>query len=253
MNSIGIIGSGNVATQLAQDLKEVGCTINWIYSRNQETGKSLAVLIDSTFESHIPSSKVDLVLVCVKDDSVQAVLNELDSSFAVAYTTGTKPLDTLVFEGQDLGVFYPLQTFSKDRKVAISNVPFLIEANNSTFAQSLFDLAWKLSSKVQFANSEQRKKIHLSAVMVNNFTNHLIYLAQNYLQEQGLDETVLEPLIQETVAKLNDLTPFDAQTGPARRHDEVTINEHLKMLSNHPDLANVYQLLSTSILKTYHK
>ncbi len=246
---IGIIGSGNVAWHLSRHLKSVGLTIDWVYSRNIQTGEELASELRTVFHPGFPDKAVDVVLICVNDDAIQSVLDLVPSDQPVAYTSGTKPLEDLHFSGRDLGVFYPLQTFSKHREVNLFEVPFFIEATNTTFAEQLFDLAWKVSRKVKFANSKQRGELHVAAVMVNNFTNHLFYLAQQYLRSKDLDWNDLKPLMLETVAKLDELTPYDAQTGPARRHDQETIARHLQELPE--ELRALYKQLTQSINDTY--
>lgn len=247
---IGIIGSGNVAWHLAHHLKTVGLSIEWIHSRNEETGSDLAISIDTRFEKEIPSKEVDLILICVNDDAIQQVLNQMTGSFQVAYTSGTKPIDELQF-ARELGVFYPLQTFSKERSIELKEVPFFIEASSNVFAQSLFDLAWKVSNNVYFASSEERKQLHLAAVMVNNFSNHLFYLAKEYLDEKEINWEHLKPLIHETVSKIDTISPFDAQTGPARRGDQITIDRQIEALTDDKKL--LYQLFTKSIQKTYSK
>ena len=245
---IGIIGSGNVASHLANHLKNSGLSIDWVHSRNAITGQALADELSCTFESKLPSSSIDLVLICVNDDAIQSVLDEVHNTQFVAYTSGTKHLHELTFEGE-IGVFYPLQTFTKGRNIDLFKVPFFIEAVDSYFAQALFDLAWKLSHKVEFASSAQRQQLHIAAVMVNNFSNHIFHLAKTHLEKHQLDWKIMEPLMDETVSKLHDLSPFEAQTGPARRKDDNTIQEHLALLEDDSKL--IYQLISKSILKTY--
>jgi len=247
---IGIIGSGNVAWHLAQHLKTVEISIDWIYSRNNETGKELSKAVNTEFELEIPTKEVDLILICVNDDAIQSILTKLPVGSKVAYTSGTKPLDELEFNG-DLGVFYPLQTFSREREIELKEVPFFIESTTSTFAQALFDLAWKISNNVQFASSDDRKQLHLAAVMVNNFSNHLVFLAKSYLDEKGLNWEYLKPLISETASKLANISPFEAQTGPARRGDELTIEKQEAMLEGTTKI--LYELLTKSIQSTYPK
>ncbi len=248
---IGIVGSGNVAWHLTHHLKSEGLTIDWIYSRNEQTGVELAESVESTFVNNLDNPSCDLVLICVNDDSIQSIISLLPDSVSMAYTSGTKPLSDLLIKGKNIGVFYPLQTFSKDKAVNIFEVPFFIEAADTTFAQQLFDLAWKLSRTVQFASSEERKHLHLAAVMVNNFSNHLFYIANEYLSKHQLDWNNLKPLINETVSKLNALSPFDAQTGPARRNDQATIQTQLALLDG--EQKELYRLFTDSILKTYSK
>ena len=246
---IGIIGSGNVAWHLSRHLSDRGLNIEWIYSRNATSGRELAAYAGSTYSESLPDRAVDLILLCVNDDAIQSVLGSIPSSIPVAYTSGTKPLEDLHFSGENLGVFYPLQTFSKEREIDLFDVPFFIEGRNTAFAQDLFDLAWKLSRKVKFANSAQRAELHLAAVIVNNFSNHLFYLAQQYLNSKELDWNDLRPLISETVAKLNQLDPYHAQTGPARRGDRETIQRQLDQLSS--PLKELYAALTKSIEDTY--
>jgi len=246
---IGIIGSGNVAWHLGHGLKSEGFSIDWIFSRNSATAQELANFLSCKVVTDLVNVKVDLCLICTTDDAVQELLNQLHESCSVAYTSGTKTLDSLNFSGQNLGVFYPLQTFSKEQKLNLFEIPFFIESKDSRFAQDLFDVAWKLSRKVQFANSEERKKLHLTAVMVNNFTNHLATLAKDFLDKNKLSFEHLKPLMTETVRKLDKMSPYEAQTGPARRKDETTLKSHLEMLEGDQKL--LYELFTKSIQKTY--
>ena len=166
IQKVSIIGAGNVASQLAQELASNGIQIVSVTSKSNESASILAEVLNCAVIAdiaQIPPS--DLVLVCVGDDAIQEVIAQIPTQQAVAYTSGSVEIKSIATR-QNLGVFYPLQTFSKTRKVEMFEVPFLIEANNTHFAQALFDLAWKISKNVQFMNSEQRKKIHVGAVIV---------------------------------------------------------------------------------------
>jgi predicted short-subunit dehydrogenase-like oxidoreductase (DUF2520 family) len=169
----------------------------------------------------------------------------------VAHTSGIVEMKVLE-KFEHFGVFYPLQTFSKSRSVEMASVPFCIEGNDEESWKKLFKLAKKLSHSVQYLNSSERKQIHLAAVFVNNFTNHLYAKAEKLLEEKNINFEILLPLIQETAAKLNHLQPCDAQTGPARRKDLNTIKIHSEMLKNNPELLEIYELFSHQILNKYH-
>ena len=252
IHKIGLIGSGNVASQLARAFESNDISISWIHSRNVTTGTELSNQYNADFITHLSPSLpgVDLILICVNDDSIQEVLDQLPSQLNVAYTSGTRPLQSLKYSSENLGVFYPLQTFTKGRSIDIFNVPFFIEALDTDFAQSLFDLAWKLSRNVNFASSDDRKKIHVAAVMVNNFVNHLFERSSEYMKANNLAFDHLLPLIHETIGKLSDLSPYEAQTGPARRNDRATMNEHLSLLEK--DDKEIYKVITNSILRTYN-
>jgi predicted short-subunit dehydrogenase-like oxidoreductase (DUF2520 family) len=249
IGSISIIGSGNVAYHLGKAFAG-HVKINSIYSRNKNTAIELAEDLHAFHAAEIkdliPS---DLVLICVNDDQVELVLNQIPADQAVAYSSGSVGLAELSSR-ENLGVVYPLQTFSKSRQIDLFEVPFFIEATNEVFAQKLFDLAWLLSRKVIFANSEDRKNLHLAGVMVNNFVNHIVFLAEEFLKKNSMEWKYLKPLIKETAMKLQSIDPYDAQTGPAVRGDQKTIDRHLEMLDS--DNRALYELITKSIQK-HHK
>lgn len=250
IDSISIIGSGNVAFHLGRAFRGQ-ITINTVYSRNAKSGQELANELSAKFTSKIADIPLsDLALICVNDDEIGNVIDQLSIEQSVAYTSGSVGLNQLP-QRDDLGVFYPLQTFSKNRETNIFEVPFFIEATNEVFAQDLFDLAWMLSRKVSFANSTDRKNLHVAAVMVNNFVNHLNLLAKDFTESKNLNWDHLKPLIKETAAKLQDINPSDSQTGPAIRGDESTISSHLDLLGG--NTKEIYKLLSESIQKQHSK
>ncbi len=249
IKSISIIGSGNVAHHLGKAFAG-HVNITSVHSRNFQTGSQLAEDLNAFFAETVtdilPS---DLVLICVNDDDIRDVLKSLPLEMSCAYCSGAVEISSLPVR-KNLGVIYPLQTFSLHRDVDLFEVPFFIEANNEFFAQELFDLAWLLSRKVVFANSTDRKHLHLAAVMVNNFVNHIHFLAEKYLKSKSLEFAYLKPLIKETALKLQSTNPFDAQTGPALRNDKVTIEGHLDLLDE--ETKEMYGMLTNSIIKHHN-
>ncbi|MDX2359751.1 MAG: DUF2520 domain-containing protein [Crocinitomicaceae bacterium] len=235
IRKISIIGSGNVGSHLAHALESSGIEITHFKHRTDDL-KSLP--------------KDQLVLLCVPDDVISELVSKIDESCSIAYTSGSVELNSLPTRNL-LGVFYPLQTFSKDRSVDLASVPFFIESSTEEFGEQLFALASTISKSVSFANSEERKKMHLAAVWINNFTNHIVHIAQSYCEQQNVDFNHLKPLLKETIEKLEDLSPLEAQTGPARRGDTSIIEQHLSQLKGTEK--ELYQLLSESITKTYSR
>ena len=248
IQTISIIGSGNVAFHLCNALKESDCKVVEILSRNYETSQSIAKEFNLAIIQNPRALSGDLVLICTKDDSILDLTKLISEDQKVAYTSGSLDLETLGRK-ENTGVFYPLQSFSRERKIDYFNIPFLIEATDEIFAQELFDIAWKISHNVSFANSETRRKYHYSAVWINNFTNHFVYQAEKFLQENNLKAEYLKPLLKETVEKLNSMSAYNAQTGPARRHDMKTIEAHLKLTNE--DTRELYEIITKSIIKTY--
>ena len=250
ITSIAIIGTGNVAFHLGKAFYDKGIAIKEVFSRNIELATELADSLKSIVAPNLNDLRSDLILICTSDDAIESIVSQLPKDSKIAYTSGAVSLEK--FKGfKDIGVFYPLQTFSKEREINLFEVPFLIEGSNSFFSQELFDLAWILSRNVTFASSEQRKKYHLAAVFVNNFTNHLFHQAKKYVEHEELNWDYLKPLMKETVAKMLISNPYDVQTGPAKRNDLETLRMHSEMLSGMTK--EIYELLSKSIINTYNQ
>ncbi|SFA45269.1 Predicted oxidoreductase, contains short-chain dehydrogenase (SDR) and DUF2520 domains [Pedobacter suwonensis] len=250
---IVLLGSGNVATNLAKALKANGEDVIQVYSPNLDHARSLADLIGAVGINDLTEleQQADLYIISVKDDAIESVAKSLKHvTGLVVHTSGTTDIDILSSQVQHAGVFYPLQTFSKDREVLFENVPLCIEANGEKQFMILKNLAAKMSREVYELNGEKRKVLHLAAVFTCNFPNHLYALANKILSRNELDFEIIRPLIAETANKVMSNLPGDVQTGPAIRADESTLNKHLSMLTDMPELQNIYQTLSNSIKLT---
>ncbi len=253
MQRISFIGSGNVATHLAMSLKKAGCQIVDICSHTFSNAENLAGRVGAkaihSYEEL--DQNIDLCIISVPDHAIVTLVNELKhKKFFVVHTSGSIPMD--IFDGKfvDYGVFYPLQTFSKEKPVDFERIPVCIESNNKNKEKGLLELASRLSQMVYQLNSEQRKEIHIAAVFACNFTNHLYGIAQKLLESKQVPFEIIKPLIQETAEKVKDLNPIDAQTGPAVRNDAATMSNHMEILRNENDeYAEIYKLMSESILK----
>jgi predicted short-subunit dehydrogenase-like oxidoreductase (DUF2520 family) len=189
-----------------------------------------------------------LIILCVPDDHIEDLVHSLPNR-PLAYTSGSVRLDQLP-QG-NLGVFYPLQSFSKNRPIELSDVPFFIEARAKNLGKQLYNLASKLSRKVDYADSVKRRHMHIAAVWINNFTNHMVYQAQRYADAHSIDPAIFDALLKETVSKLERMSAFTAQTGPARRGDNQVLKEHAQSLEGLSK--EMYQIISRSIQETYNK
>lgn len=251
---IALLGSGNVATHLAKALKAIGEEVIQVYSPNFEHAKLLADELEAVAVNHLDevSSTADLYIISVKDDAIESVavgLKNVDG--LVVHTSGTTDLKILSSNVKNAGVFYPLQTFSKSKAVSFKNIPICLEANSDDNLNLLKTLANKLSHQVYELDGEKRKILHLAAVFACNFTNHLYTLANQLLEKNNLDFEIIRPLITETADKVMVNLPENVQTGPAIRMDKNTMNQHLSMLADLPELQEIYQTLSKSIKITH--
>lgn len=250
MIKVSIIGSGNVAQHLIatfQNLEKSGSEMELaqVFSRKRETLMTL-LRPKQIITDYSDLQEADLYIIAVSDDAIETVSKQLPfKNRLVVHTSGSMPL-TALHDNNRKGVFYPLQTFTKGKAVDFKTIPICLEAENAPDYQVLDKIAKSISDKVHAINSEQRKALHVAAVFVNNFSNHLYSIGNNICQENQIPFDILKPLIQETVEKLNTLSPEEAQTGPAIRNDQKTIAAHEAFLTNETQLT-IYKILTQSI------
>ncbi len=232
---IDIVGGGNVATHLNKALA---------------ASYDVALVNSRTFAGLRKES--DLVLIAVKDEAIEAVASRLsDHRGIVAHTSGSvsmKTLEDALDRYSGVGVFYPLQTFSKDVALNYSDIPFFIEATDEKTAAELTAVARAVSPNVVMADSDKRRKLHIASVLSCNFVNHLWALSAEFLDREGLPFELLHPLIMETASKLYRGDPRQMQTGPAARGDLEVIGTHHRILADDKELAAIYRQLSQSIM-----
>lgn len=247
---ITLIGAGNLATHLGTALQGAGHTIRQVYSRTEASASTLAERLQCSHTTAIDgiSNGSDLYIISVKDSALQQLADQFtrvspDALFV--HTAGSMPMDVL--PSRRRGVLYPMQTFTKQREVDFSVIPCFTEANNEADLSLLNTLCSGISRQVIPLSSDDRKWLHVSAVFCCNFLNHCIALGSEVLQQHGIPFSVMLPLVSETVAKLQHLTPSEAQTGPAIRHDENVIQRHLALLADNPQLRDFYEQATRSI------
>lgn len=245
-----LIGSGSVATHLGLALQSKGIIIKQVFSRNPANAENLATKLGTTFVDDIADlyMDADIYIYALKDSALKSILRKMDIPNGIhVHTAGSIPMSDFESFTSRFGVFYPLQSFSIQKKVDFREVPICIEASSPDIEQTLFNLAKLLTDKIYLINSEQRKKLHLAAVFACNFTNYMYDIASQILDDSDINFEVIQPLIAETAEKIKTLSPYEAQTGPAVRFDETTIARHLHMLNKSPEISKIYSLLSKDI------
>lgn len=252
---ITIIGSGNVGTHLAAAFKNAGHVIVQIYSPHIHNAELLAYHIKAQAIGNLNdiNSDTDIFIISVKDDAVAGIAEALAKHNKImAHTSGSVDLTALSTFSDMSGVFYPLQTFSKNKSVDFLKVPLCVEGASESVTAELVKLAQTISNNVNKIDSAQRKVLHLAAVFAGNFPNYLYGVAQQLLEKNNLQFDLLRPLILETAMKVQKHMPDEAQTGPAVRNDEKTIGLHQQMLNDEPPLKALYGELSQLIIKNFN-
>ena len=249
--NIVIIGSGNVAAVLGRKFVAAGHHIVQILSRNASAASELAYEwnTESANYSSLINKDADVYIIAVADDALENVANDLRlPGKVVAHTAGAVKMEVLKDVTDNYGVFYPLQSLRKDQE-QIPEIPIYIEGVNEQTKNVLNKLARSVYKEASFsADFDKRTKLHVGAVLVNNFSNHIFSLAEAYCKKEGIEFTELLPLIDNTFYRLHDAAPSSLQTGPAVRGDMQTINKHRALLDKHPQLLKLYEFLTESIL-----
>jgi predicted short-subunit dehydrogenase-like oxidoreductase (DUF2520 family) len=247
---IVIIGSGNVAAVLGRKFKAAGHSILQIYSRNAESASHLAYEWDteSTNYKSTINRNAEVYIIAVNDDAIDEVAQDFYlPDKVVAHTAAAVSMDILKNITSHYGVFYPLQSLRKEMP-DLPDIPVFFDGSDEIARKKLETLARSIApNHVTLATDDARLKLHVAAVFVSNFTNHLYDLAEDYCRKEGLDFKELLPLIEETALRLKNVSAAAAQTGPAVRHDSDTIHKHLQLLKDHPRMKNLYVLLTESI------
>ena len=250
---IGIVGSGNVAWHFGHAFKKAGHNIKFVTGRNREAVISLASQVNAEALPLSNKQTADLIFFTLTDSVLEEFLKKhpFRNAFLI-HTSGTLPIDIFKGYSENYGVIYPFQTLTKDIPTNMKDVPLCIEVNHPGNQDKMNEFAASVSSNIHTMSSAQRKVLHLTGVMANNFSNYLYSVAFQILLDNGLNPHLLEPIILETATKLINSDPETAQTGPARRNNQEIIKEHLTLLKNNPQIQQLYSLISEQITKKYN-
>ncbi|MCF8331897.1 MAG: DUF2520 domain-containing protein [Bacteroidales bacterium] len=250
IRSVTIIGAGNIAVHLVRKLKQMELQKLTVYGRKADVSGYQKDI--QPFLSNDPNTlekKSDLVIIAVNDDNISMVAGQIkDYGQIIVHTSGSTSINVLE-QFRHFGVMYPLQTFSVDRDLDWDKIPLFIEASDDYTRENISKFANAFTESIHYKDSEERKKLHISAVFVSNFVNHMVVQGKELADSQGVDFSLLMPLIYETVNKSFSMDPLKAQTGPALRNDIVTLEKHFEALKKYPDKLKLYKILSESILK----
>lgn len=254
MPTISFIGSGNLAWHLAPALDNLGFVVKEVFSARP---KNAAALTERLYQAEVKSSldfsdsPSDIFFIAVSDEVIADIAREivLPENATLVHTSGSQPLSLLEYSAAaNFGVFYPLQTFTKSRPINFKDVPLFIEASDSDAEKKLMTLAKGLSRKYKKITSEERKGLHVAAVFASNFSNHMLRISKDIMDERGLNFEWLKPVILETINKALSVGPEYSQTGPAVRGDLEILDEHMKYLKSDKAIAKIYEIISQDII-----
>jgi len=252
IENISIIGTGNVAWHISRALFNEGFQIEQLAGRSMEKTEAFAarVFAEPTTDLSNLNLNSNLYILAVSDDAIAEVAKQMPLvEGIVVHTSGAVGLDVLK-KFRNHGVFYPLQTFTEGRLLSFEDLPILIEGNTRNTEDHLADVARELTLKVHRINSEKREKLHVAAVFVCNFVNHMYTIGKQICDENQLPFDVLHALMTETTKKAISSQPHKVQTGPAKRNDQTTMTKHMEDLGDN-DLKMLYDIISIHIKKTH--
>ena len=252
--NVAIIGAGAVGTNLANVFFKKGVNVVQIITRDVEHGKSIADSCKAVYTQNpgVLLKSVTHVFLTVPDQVIPELASRLSKGgYCLLHTSGSTHIDLLRKHADNVGVFYPLQSFDRDQAPNWSEIPIFIEASNQSLENQLIDLGTKIGESATLLDSKSRSLVHLSAVFACNFSNYMVSIAQDLVKSAGQSGDILIPLLQETISRAVKVGAKASQTGPAKRGDFDTIKKHLDLLSFREDDRAVYKLLSDSLMKKY--
>jgi len=255
---LSFIGSGNLAWHLAPALDNAGFVVKEVYSPNPNHAEALT---ERLYQAEVKAtldfstSESSIFILAVRDEAIAQVAREiiLPDEAILIHTSGSVPITDLQYAATPhVGILYPLQTFAKERKVDFASIPLNVETLTTEAAGAVLALAKSLSKQVLKVTSTERKAMHVAAVFASHFTNHMLTLSQQIMQQNSLDFNLLKPLITETIQKSLAIGPRQTQTGPAMRGDLEILDNHLQFLNEDEHLAEIYRIISQHIVDTYY-
>jgi predicted short-subunit dehydrogenase-like oxidoreductase (DUF2520 family) len=256
IRTVVLLGAGNLAWHFGLWFERAGVKVVQVFSRTPKAGEGLAAELKTGYTNRLDllEPDADLYLLAVTDDAIPSLVRqaELGRRFVI-HAAGSVPMDVFSGKLKNFGVLYPLQTFTRGRQLNFIEIPLFIEANTERNLEKLSDLARKLSCRVYTMDSEKRAYLHLAAVIASNFPNHMFTLTDLLLKERNLSFDLLKPLIMETISKALQMTPIQAQTGPAARGNLLVIEKHMAILESHPEIKELYRVISESIMRMNNK
>lgn len=257
IKNITLIGAGNVATNLAYLFSQYKFNINQVYSNNLDSAQNISKLYNAKATNNLKdiNKNSDFYIISVSDNAYKKIINklEINTDSLIVHTSGNVSINIFKNKFKNYGVFYPLQTFTKDKILDFKNIPICLECNSTNYLNILKSFSSNFSNNVNILDSNQRKTIHLAAVFANNFTNHMINLAFKIIEKNNINPEILFPLITETTNKILNNHPKNIQTGPAKRNDINVVAEHIEMLNKMfiskdiENIANLYKFVSENI------
>lgn len=254
---VSFIGAGNLAWHLAPALDNAGHVVREIFSRNPRHAEALTERLyqaDVKASLDFSTSKSRLFVIATSDDAIEQVAMNivLPDDALLVHCSGAQPLSVLQFAAaSQTGVLYPLQTFSKAKRVDFKTIPIFVECLTEEAEKQLLALARSLSQQVRKTTSEERKALHVAAVFASNFPNHMLAIAKSILQANRLEFDLVKPLIQETITKALQVGPELSQTGPAFRGDLEVLDRHMEFLQEDEQVGEIYRIISQHIVDTY--
>ena len=252
IQNVVIIGAGNLATHLALALHRKGVNVVQVLNRSRLAGERLARKVNAGYKADFREAdfRADIFILAVSDSAISEVAKEIGlKDQLLVHTSGSVAMEALSGASSNTGVFYPLQTFSKNKRINFSNIPVCIEANTPGNEEKLMQLGRLVSRRVQPLSSAQRKVLHMTAVFAGNFSGFMYAIAEDLLKKHNIPFSLLKPLILQTAAAAKHEDVFSRQTGPAVRGDTKIMDEHLEMLAKHGVYMEIYDLVSKSIIK----
>ncbi|MCG9900217.1 MAG: DUF2520 domain-containing protein [Hydrotalea sp.] len=253
-NKLVILGTGNVAHALTQVLRDSGRTILQVWGRNEEAAKKLGNMLHVSFTSEMDEldPNADAYIICVKDDAIASVAAQFPfANKPLIHTAGTISVDVLSASSRFPAVWWIMQSIQKN--TALYGAPSILDFKEKEMAEPLHDLAGVLRGEVVELNVDQRKKLHVTAVMLANFSQYLGGRVIEFAEKNQLPTHLLYPIMRNVLHQVMEGQGLEHLTGPARRNDKHVMQQQMDLLGNETDLKILYKVFSEQIVASFEQ
>lgn len=257
MESIAIVGAGNVGITLGLLLKKKGYQIAGIISRTAESAQRGGQVIGTKGCTDIfPVLKTaNVIFITTPDRVIQETCNlisrkkgfkEGDLAIHTSGSHSSEILSSARASGAHVMSVHPLQTIPGP-EAGVRNLPgsyFAVEGDEEglPFVRRMIS---DLEGFMLEIPTEMKPLYHASACVVSNYFVAIIRLGLSMMEELGIPKEnalkALLPLIRGALQNIETVGVPQGLTGPISRGDYSTIRDHFTIMKNKmPESVSLY-------------
>jgi len=255
---VAVIGPGNWGSSLVAALRHARIPLSEVVSK---TCRSNTIKLENA------QLNASILWLCVPDDAIADVAaaivkrryqqaNSLRGQLVV-HSSGAltvAPLDVVRKAGAFVASMHPVMSFPTRKIVPLQNVLFGVEAQKPVIKRKLYGLIRKIGGKPFTIDSAKKALYHAAGTLASPLLVSELTAAITTARMAGLSASEARKwvgiLAQTTIKNVFEQGEAKSFSGPFARGDVTTISLHLRALTEHPILTDVYRSLARHAVDT---